>query len=237
MTTRNPHIGDTIEVYWPDDDVFYRGHVTAQCASTSSYRVEYVDGDVELLDLRKERWRIVPAGVKTAYLGTILYNATDVLPSPPSPVSVVLQSHCALTIIAHVANKWLNDETHRPDEPVAPEMIAQWTSTCADLCVQFVHGYLCALPVDTEHIDRDFTRWIRKCCDEDASQSVRLNTKQWKRALSSYEWKIEIHILLAVQRRFSFAKEALKMVDGRNVRYDAKSIAETAARQCFVKLE
>lgn len=51
--------GELILVYWAADKKFYEGKVTRFDAATNTHRVEYVDGDIENLDLNAERWRRV----------------------------------------------------------------------------------------------------------------------------------------------------------------------------------
>lgn len=77
-----PAIGDHIEVYWPDDEQYYSGRVTAYTGVTGRHRIEYSDGDIELLDLRDELWRLVhraplppPRAVTSQHLGAILRAA------------------------------------------------------------------------------------------------------------------------------------------------------------------
>ena len=49
-------IGDRIEVYWPMDRKFYSGTISSSNCTSSKHEVMYDDGDVEILDLSKERW-------------------------------------------------------------------------------------------------------------------------------------------------------------------------------------
>lgn len=52
-----PEPGELIEVYWGGDRRYYKGKVASFDHATNTHRVEYVDGDVENLDLTTERWR------------------------------------------------------------------------------------------------------------------------------------------------------------------------------------
>ena len=45
-----------IEVFWPDDNKFYRGTVGGTYDAKGRVEVVYDDGDVEVLDLNKEKW-------------------------------------------------------------------------------------------------------------------------------------------------------------------------------------
>lgn len=51
-----PLIGDHIEVFWPHDDQYYRGVVSAT-TSAGEHIINYDDGDVETLTLANETWR------------------------------------------------------------------------------------------------------------------------------------------------------------------------------------
>lgn len=50
------HVGDTVEVYWPLMHQFYQGRVVRQ-ENGGRHRIEYDDGDVEVLLMRDEIWR------------------------------------------------------------------------------------------------------------------------------------------------------------------------------------
>ncbi|KAL0910609.1 hypothetical protein M5K25_021608 [Dendrobium thyrsiflorum] len=52
-------IGREIEVWWPDDEKFYKGVIDAFDPVTEKHRVVYDDGDVEILFLWNERWNYV----------------------------------------------------------------------------------------------------------------------------------------------------------------------------------
>ena len=53
-------IGTKLSVYWPDDDKFYQGTITSITPS-GLYHVSYDDGDLEELDLHKERFILTPS--------------------------------------------------------------------------------------------------------------------------------------------------------------------------------
>ncbi len=54
-----PEIGDDIEVYWPDDAVFYPGRVAAYNEKDGKHRIDYLDDEVEHLKMDEEKWRFV----------------------------------------------------------------------------------------------------------------------------------------------------------------------------------
>ncbi|KAI3990683.1 hypothetical protein MKX01_022983 [Papaver californicum] len=52
-------VGSRIKVWWPDDKKFYKGVVDSFDPIKKTHKVLYVDGDVEVLKLSKERWEHV----------------------------------------------------------------------------------------------------------------------------------------------------------------------------------
>lgn len=58
-----PHVRKNIEVLWVTDETCYPGIVTHYDPKTASHRVDCDDGDVELLNIRKEKWRILISSV------------------------------------------------------------------------------------------------------------------------------------------------------------------------------
>ncbi|KAI4365017.1 hypothetical protein MLD38_021039 [Melastoma candidum] len=59
-------IGCRIKVWWPMDKQFYEGTVKSYDLSRNRHVVLYDDGDVEILNLEKEKWEIVNKGNKFA---------------------------------------------------------------------------------------------------------------------------------------------------------------------------
>ncbi|CDP17601.1 unnamed protein product [Coffea canephora] len=49
-------VGSRIKVWWPMDSQFYEGVIASFDPSKKKHMVLYVDGDQEILDLKKERW-------------------------------------------------------------------------------------------------------------------------------------------------------------------------------------
>lgn len=50
-------VGRRIEVYWPDDEEYYRGKVTHFLIATGKHRIKYDDGEMEDLSLTQETYR------------------------------------------------------------------------------------------------------------------------------------------------------------------------------------
>lgn len=57
-------VGRKIKVWWPMDKEFYEGIIESFDASKKRHKVVYQDGDVEVLNLAKERWELLDGGVK-----------------------------------------------------------------------------------------------------------------------------------------------------------------------------
>ena len=55
--TKLPTVGDSIDVYWPEDDLFYPGKVSKIDEIENSYKIDYYDGDQETLNLKNEIWK------------------------------------------------------------------------------------------------------------------------------------------------------------------------------------
>ncbi|KAH0660700.1 hypothetical protein KY289_029448 [Solanum tuberosum] len=52
-------VGDRIKVWWPLDEKFYEGVISSFDSETNKYEVVYDDGEVEILRLHKERWKML----------------------------------------------------------------------------------------------------------------------------------------------------------------------------------
>ncbi|MCD7453109.1 hypothetical protein HAX54_019767 [Datura stramonium] len=52
-------VGKKIKVWWPLDDAYYEGIVSGFDSAKKKFTVNYVDGDVEKINLLKERWQLV----------------------------------------------------------------------------------------------------------------------------------------------------------------------------------
>ncbi|CAL4968273.1 unnamed protein product [Urochloa decumbens] len=52
-------VGARIKVWWPDDEMFYKGVVESFDPGSKRHKVAYDDGDVEVLLLRDEKWDFI----------------------------------------------------------------------------------------------------------------------------------------------------------------------------------
>ncbi|KAM0939140.1 putative sister chromatid cohesion protein Pds5 [Dioscorea sansibarensis] len=55
-------VGSKVKVWWPDDNEFYHGTIDSFDTVTKRHTVFYDDGDVEVLFLNDERWKLIESG-------------------------------------------------------------------------------------------------------------------------------------------------------------------------------
>ena len=55
-----PAVGQILQVYWPLDRAWYSGRVLSYTEAQGSTQVVYDDGDVEMLHMVMERYRVSP---------------------------------------------------------------------------------------------------------------------------------------------------------------------------------
>lgn len=115
-------------------------------------------------------------------------------------------------LIARVATKWLRDETRRPKSPVHASMQELWVKMSADLCVQYVNGWL-------DLHSRGRAALLENSCDSDKELSWMLemsasayelglqNYGSWGQPLTPIERVIEKDIMSAVAERFTYATQ------------------------------
>lgn len=101
-----PGIGDTVEVYWPDDNRYYSGTIAAFSEIDGKFQVSYEDGDTERLNLEEEHWRFGPDKKKKALTPT---SPVDVRVAPRPTAANGRRKHDALTsdILARSLWDWL----------------------------------------------------------------------------------------------------------------------------------
>lgn len=224
-----PQRGDLIEVFWPIDDCYYRGVVTA--VDDKVHRVEYADGDVETLNLEMERWRCVARDV--TYLGNLLLSAATKSEEVRSPVSIMQisgnQDIAAMSLIAQHAVHWLRDPSRRASVPVSALIKAQWMRLCGDLCMSYIEGALAILPTSPTLHPR-YLSWLHE-----HSQNLdpfRCIYDHWSPAVDDNEWGIEKGIMERLKSCFSLA--LFQITDTRNVGVRRRAeIICVAARKCM----
>ncbi|KAL1556803.1 protein starmaker-like isoform X1 [Salvia divinorum] len=52
-------VGSKVEVWWPEDQLYYEGVIDSFDSGKKKHRVLYNDGDEEILNLKKEEWRFL----------------------------------------------------------------------------------------------------------------------------------------------------------------------------------
>ncbi|KZV23317.1 hypothetical protein F511_02218 [Dorcoceras hygrometricum] len=52
-------VGCKIKVWWPMDKMYYEGKIVSYDCSKKTHQVDYDDGDIEILDLSRERWEMI----------------------------------------------------------------------------------------------------------------------------------------------------------------------------------
>ncbi|XP_075499963.1 sister chromatid cohesion protein PDS5 homolog D-like [Primulina tabacum] len=73
-------VGCKIKVWWPLDETYYEGKVTSFDHLKKAHKVDYDDGETEILDLTKERWEVIDdynlsshVGVAVTFLFALFY--------------------------------------------------------------------------------------------------------------------------------------------------------------------
>ncbi|CAL0333066.1 unnamed protein product [Lupinus luteus] len=75
-------VGTRVKVWWPDDDMFYKGVVEYFFPSKKMHQVTYDDGDIEILNLKSETWEIITGGADSD-----MEEGAD-HPSPDAPADI-----------------------------------------------------------------------------------------------------------------------------------------------------
>ncbi|KAK9059434.1 hypothetical protein SSX86_022054 [Deinandra increscens subsp. villosa] len=52
-------IGTEVKVWWPEDGVYYKGVVEDYCPYKKMHKISYVNGDIEVLSLKTQKWEIL----------------------------------------------------------------------------------------------------------------------------------------------------------------------------------
>ncbi|ESW07806.1 hypothetical protein PHAVU_010G160600 [Phaseolus vulgaris] len=59
----NSFVGSRIKVWWPKDKTFYEGVIESYDPIKGKHKILYADGDVEVLNLKRQRWKLVDASL------------------------------------------------------------------------------------------------------------------------------------------------------------------------------
>ncbi|XP_073140949.1 uncharacterized protein [Henckelia pumila] len=76
-------VGCKIKVWWPLDETYYEGKVTSFDHLKKTHKVDYDDGETEILDLTKERWEMIDDDDLSSH-------EQRTAPPPPSASRVVM---------------------------------------------------------------------------------------------------------------------------------------------------
>nr|GEZ82267.1 biorientation of chromosomes in cell division protein 1-like 1 isoform X2 [Tanacetum cinerariifolium] len=52
-------VNQKVKIWWPDDEMFYEGVVTSFNADTKEHQILYLDEELEILNLKREKWEII----------------------------------------------------------------------------------------------------------------------------------------------------------------------------------
>lgn len=227
-----PRVGDLVEVYWPADEIYYAGRITGHQKSTRQHRVQYLDGDVEMLRLDEELWRH-SRGVTAKHLGAILRAAACEAAhndAPPSQTCDAPSPAAALRLIARAATRWLRDEARRQSAPVGADALYVWVRICGDLCLEHVRDALPACEMDEATAAAD-SAWLLLGC----RGRLAMKTYRWKRPLSADEWLIETHIMRDVAHRVSAAAQVVPIDNCTNTLQFAQCVVDAALHDVRLK--
>lgn len=72
-------IGRKIKVWWPKDKQFYNGVVDSYDTKVKKHKVVYVDGDVEVLHLYKQRWEFIDDSPVTEKSPAVIASSKSVV--------------------------------------------------------------------------------------------------------------------------------------------------------------
>ncbi|CAJ1951403.1 unnamed protein product [Sphenostylis stenocarpa] len=78
----NSLVGSKIKVWWPKDKTFYEGVIESYDPIKGKHKILYADGDVEVLNLKRQRWKLVAVDVSLDEEGLALQRlaeASDIL--------------------------------------------------------------------------------------------------------------------------------------------------------------
>ncbi|KAK9683694.1 hypothetical protein RND81_10G158600 [Saponaria officinalis] len=73
-------VGLAVKVWWPDDNEYYEGVIESFDAVKKKHKVSYTDGDVEILNLKEEKWMVVNHSEGSASDGESPADSSDDMP-------------------------------------------------------------------------------------------------------------------------------------------------------------
>ncbi|RDY02367.1 Sister chromatid cohesion protein PDS5-like B-B, partial [Mucuna pruriens] len=73
----NSLVGSRIKVWWPKDKTFYEGVIESYDHIKGKHKILYADGDVEVLNLKRQRWEVVAVDVPLDEEGLALQKLAE----------------------------------------------------------------------------------------------------------------------------------------------------------------
>lgn len=204
-------IGDTIEVFWPNDNLYYPGIITGIDKKAKMYRIVYDDGDIEVISLNKETWRHIDKPQMKKATPRKLTKA-------PKPIrkrrqAVVIPSNNnekigkvedAVTLLSHIFTSWLRREKRCHLETNADDIVALAIRNAVDQTTfAAANGDkdLYRFPEGAAN-----TSWLRNAHKFGVGEAVRRNYRHWTIPLSDSEWEVEKSALCCLAYRIENAK-------------------------------
>lgn len=81
MCAELPAAGQRLQVYWPLDKAWYPGRVLSFTETQGATQVVYDDGDVEMLHLVMERYRLEPSTFQDLFVRSFMSGCWAVVRS------------------------------------------------------------------------------------------------------------------------------------------------------------
>lgn len=194
-------IGDTVEVYWPDDKCYYAGTIADYDNVSQQHRIIYDDGDIEQVTLSKEQWRYKRRLERKA---TSIKRACTFKPClAGSRQQAPLEN--AVNLLSEIFTAWLRRES-RCHLPTCAADIANLAIRDAIDQTTFA-----AANGDLRTCRANSARgsWLRDAREIGVGDYVRGNYAHWKVPLSDSEWEVEKEALVHLSHRVAKAKEKL----------------------------
>ncbi len=138
-----PAIGDTVEVYWPDDKCYYGGRVDDFNKSTHEFCVLYDDGQIEYLDFDYEVWRFSGKSCKEKYKIAHAMNKSRKKRTAKKPKQVEILLKQAHQLVLKVVRKTIRLQ-ERNNSSISPWLAIRIAEDL--LCLSFTKPTLVVKP-------------------------------------------------------------------------------------------
>lgn len=212
----DPSIGDTIEVFKPEDDCYHFATIIEfdKTKHKYNYCVAYEDGLMEFLILSKEVWRYVfteqtphdnsllPLEAPKEYCRNI-----DALSNGATKNKKTWILDDAITMLAHVITSWLRNKER-----------AHMKITFTDIAALAIRNAIDRITMAAAKHDESMlgvpdksanTLWLRGAYQFGVSIAVRENYWHWETAMTDSEWEVEQKALHFISCRIALAQRAV----------------------------